>query len=117
MKKPHEQGWKVEAPGVIRINDATTLTVHIAPWRLPRVSGSDEWKMAAKVSEEVTAFALAAPDMARVALALKTRGESAVSALPGNRTVDDFAGMDTTISVPASVLRDALAALRKAGIL
>ena len=65
MTKPHEKNWTLEQSGVIRIDDATTLTCHIAPWRLPRVPELDDWEMAEKVSGEVTALVIAAPDMAR----------------------------------------------------
>lgn len=69
MKPIHEQEWKKEQPGVVRVSDAVDITVHVAPWRLPRTPGRDEWVAAHEVSDKVTAAVGAFPDMAR-ALAL-----------------------------------------------
>lgn len=70
-----------------------------------------------KTAEARLRLATAAPDLARVALRLRERGEQCLSSLPDKRTIDDLAAMETTIPVSASILRDALAALRKAGVL
>ena len=57
------------------------------------------------------------PAMLRVLLALEERGRAMLASMPGSKTVDALAEMDTTIPVPASLLRDALAALLAAGVL
>lgn len=67
-------------------------------------------------AEDWEPFLVAAPAMARALMGVVARGESLRSSLPGDKTVDDIADMDTTIPIPASVLRDALDALRKAGV-
>lgn len=58
----------------------------------------------------------AAPDMARAGLAIYARVEEAARAMPGARTADDLAAMDTSVTVPASLIRDLFAAMRKGGV-
>lgn len=110
MTKPHEKTWTLEQSGVIRIDDATTLTVHIAPWRLPRVPELDDWEMAEKVSGEVTALAIASPDMARALLRFVGAG---VCANTGRTKV----GCESIGATPPCIACEGKAALRKAKVL
>ena len=104
--KPHEQEWKAQGNGVVAVSDAVVIKVEVAPWRLPRTTDMDDWEKAATVSQDVTTFIAAAPDMVRALMEFLPGGHSMEC---GNQTHGDDACSDEC--------RRARAALRKAGVL
>jgi hypothetical protein len=66
---------------------------------------------------EEASLVAAAPDMARALGAIMGRVAEAGRAMPRERSAEEMVASDTDIPVPAALLRDALAALKKAGVL
>lgn len=105
MKKPHEQEWKrrSEATNIVDIDAASGRCVVIyAPEAEHAAIGS---------------LISAASDMARAGLMLHARVAEAARSLPSARTADGLAEMDTSVTVPSSIIREVFAALRKAVVL
>lgn len=107
--KPHEQDWRCEGYRYVERRD-TTDTIAEVFVRNPE---------SARPGDVVayTRLIAAAPDMARAGLAIYARVEEAARAMPGARTADDLAAMDTSVTVPASLIRDLFAAMRSGGVL
>lgn len=101
MKKPHEQEWRdVGGPcGGRIVNDADEV-------------------LADEVTEEALPLILAAPDMARALMAIRERVSDAGKSQPREKDADQMAALeDSFVTIPTAMLRDAFAALRKAGVL
>lgn len=99
MKPIYEQEWSIDADDTHHVVDANGETV-------------------AQTGSESDAHAIAAaPDMARTGMLLHARVAEAARSLPSAKTAEALAEMDTSITVPSSVIREVFAALRKGGVI
>lgn len=104
MTAPHEEQTTVtENPGEVVTSDGRVL----AECRFGTVEGR-----AARAR-----FFAAAPDMARALLSVRARVEEAGKAMPRQRTAEEMSVGDFDVTMPASVVRECFAALKKAGML
>lgn len=104
-KKPHEQEWSAK-PGKTGVERGVYRGNTMLFSMTPNATGED------------ASVAAAAPEMARALMAVKECVvETASRSMPGRRTAEELSEMDMTVPIPTSILRDMLAALRKAGVI
>lgn len=102
-------------PGRIAAGEAINIDVTANYSRVPGDDdGPDRLSTALRLVKETEALVLAAPAMAKALTALRERLTEAGRALPTARTAEELASMDTSITIPAPVLKVALEALAKA---
>lgn len=97
--KIQEQEWTTQSNGLVAVSDAVVIKVEVAPWRLSRVPGADDWKVAAEVSQQVTTAIESVPEMVRALLAVR-------DAFPPPASEEEMNALEAVVD-----------ALRSAGIL
>lgn len=93
-------------------NGDTSVAMVYAPISAASVAAAE------RIQSERAGLIAAAPDMARALLAIRGRVAEAGKSLPRERDADQMAALeDSFVTIPTAMIRDAFAALRKAGVL